>query len=245
MTLQVGDLVLYGSTGRPSDDASATGGSIDLTARPFTSPILSPSAIELISSSSSDTRGVTVKWRSTDFDLNTWTPTLAGTSAVLLSTGTVEHLVSVILSSVSTAHVVAIQISSGETLHLIGPGEIEAFRLFQGAVAGATRYEKLFLKNLSTEGSLLSAALAITEDDSTQYRVGLSASKDSTDGWANRLTDPGYSWLNTSSGLAVPTGTLGPGESIGIGVEQTLAGGVGDDAPTFDVTAFGRAIVST
>lgn len=255
MTLTASDLVLYGSTGRPTDDATVTGGGIDLTARPISQPLSSAAGIELLSSSSGDERTFTVAWRSTTLGYREWDGTLAGTSAVAISTGTPKHLLSVALSSASTAYAVSVRVAGGgAAIHVIGPGEVEAFRMFQGAYSShqsaVSRYEKLFLKNTSTEYGLSSAFVygLTIESPAPFYSIGLSTALDSTDGWANRLTDPGYTFqaVNTSSGGAeIPGGALGPGEAIGIGVEQVLQANTTDTDQVFLVVPYGKAITST
>jgi hypothetical protein len=248
MPITVSDLILYGSTGRPGSDTGTVGGGIDLTARPITSPMSSAAAVEMISSSSGDNRTATVAYRTTGGTVETWSPTLAGSCAILLSTGTPEYLLTAVLSSASTSATAQIRVSSGPTIHVFNPGEVSAFQLFNYAAAASSevkRYEKLFLKNVSTESDLSSALVAITSDASTQYRIGLSATKDSTDGWANRLTDPGYTWVDSSYGVSVPSSTLGLGEAIGIGVEQTLAANATQGHPSILIEASGGTVVST
>jgi hypothetical protein len=249
MAITASDLVIYGSSNRPDSDTGAVGGAIDEAARPFTTPMTSAAAIELISSSSSDTRTATIVYRTSSGDTETWSPTLAGTCAILISTGTPEHLLSASLSSASTSLQAQIRISSGPTVHVFAFGETDGFALFQGAGAAPSsqevRYEKLFVKNMSTAADLSAGVVGITSDPSTQYRIGLAATKDSTDGWANRRTDPGYTWVDSSSGDEIPGSTLGSGEAIGIGVEQTLAAGAGADDPEFLLQVSGTYLAST
>lgn len=248
MAITASDLILYGSTGRPTDDTTVTGGNIDLTARPITTPLSSASAVEIISSSSDDTRTATLVYRTSDGVSQTWNPTLAGTSAVLLSTGTPEYFLSVVMSSASTSATVTLRVTSGPAVHTINPEETDAFRLFQFALssgAGVIRYEKLFLKNVSTEADLSDANIAITSDASTQYRIGLSGAVNTSSDWATRLTNPGVTFVDTSSGIDVPGSTLGSTDAIGIVVEQTLAANATEGHPTFLVEASGGTIVST
>lgn len=247
MTLTASDFIVYGSTDRPTDDSDAVGGSIDTAARPFDAELSSAQAVELLSSSSGDSRTATVVYRTTEGETFAWNPTLAGTSAVSLSTGTPEYLLSVSLSSASTDWSVTVRASTGTVLHTLNPDETDAFRLFQFAYSKSTqevRYEKVFLKNVSTDTDLSSGTVQLTSDASTQYRIGLSATKDSTDGWANRLTDPGYSWSDSSQ-ITIPTTTLGAGEAIGIGVEQTLAADATAGFPSFQIQIGGESLAST
>lgn len=247
MAITASDLIFYGSTGRPGNDTGLVGGGIDLTARPLLVQMSSAEVLELISSSSADVRTATVIYRTTDGISETWSPTIAGTCAIVLSTGVGEFLLTVDLSSASTAHTVSVNQSSGAGLHTINPGEVSAFLPFVFAISSGVevrRYEKLFLRNDSTDTNLTSAFITLTSDESTQYRIGLSATKDSTDGWANRLTDPAYTWSD-STALSIPTTTLGFGEAIGVGIEQTLAANATEGHPSLLIQASGGTIAST
>ena len=246
MAITASDLVLYGSTGRPDNDVDLTGGGIDLTARPITTPMSSAGGIELISSSSDDARTALVRYRTTEGVEQTWNPTVAGTCEVLLSTGTPEYMMTITMSAVSTTATVSFRVSSGPAIHAINPDETDAFQLFTRGLssdASVLRYEKMFVKNVSTGVDLSQATIELTSDAQSQYRVGLSATKDSTDGWANRLTDPGYAWTDDGIDIDVPTSTLGLEEAIGVGVEQTLAANSTQGRPTILVSASGGTVV--
>lgn len=187
-------------------------------------------------------------YRTSDGVIETWSPTLAGTSAVLLSTGTPEHILTLVLSSASTTATVTLRVSSGPAVHTINPDETDAFRLFQYAISSGAqiiRFEKLFLKNVSTSADLSNANIALTSDASTQYRIGLSDAVNTSSGWATRLTDPSVTLVDTSSGVDVPGSTLGSTDAIGIIVEQTLAANATEGWPTFLVEASGGTVVST
>ena len=249
MAITASDLILYGSTGRPTSDTTVTGGGIDLTARPITTPMSSAEIVELISSSSGDTRTVTMVYRDTDGASLTWSPTLAGTSAVPISTGTPQHIMSLTLSSASTTATVTLRMSSGAAIHSVNPTETDAFRMFQFALssaAGVVRYEKLFLKNVSTDADLSNANIALTSDASTQYTLALSGGKDTSSEWATRITVPtGLTFVDTSSGVDVPSSTLGSSEAIGVVIEQTLAANATEGWPTILIEASGGTVVST
>lgn len=250
MAITASDLILFGSSQRPTSDTGSVGGGIDTRARPFTSPMSSAGPIELISSSSGDTRTATVVYRTTDAEVETWTPTLAGTCSILLSTGTPDHLISIALSSASTGLQAQVRYSSGPTIHVFAFGETNGFALFAHAHSFPStevkRYEKLFLKNVSTDADLSGALVQITSDASGQYAVGVSTAKNSTETWANRLTYPSsYSWSTGSSGVVVSDSTLGSSEAVAIAIEQTLAALTSGADPEFLLEISGYTLVSS
>lgn len=249
MPITASDLALYGSTGRPLDDVSPVGGDIDTGARPISMQLSSAQAIEFISSSSGDTRTASVIYRTTNGNTLTWAPTLAGTCAVALSTGTPNHILRAELSSAHATRTVTLRVSSGAMIHTINPGEYGAFCMFpysySKASSAVVRYEKLFLLNLSTDTALQSGTLQLTSDASTQFRIGVESAIGATGGWANRLTTAGGGFTFGDTGAVSLPASLGASEYIGIAIEQTLAAGASERQPTFLLTPAGLALVST
>lgn len=249
MAITASDLALYGSTGRPTDDSTVAGGSLDTGARPLSMPLSSAQGIELISSSSGDVRTAEVVFRTSLGETLKWSPTIAGTCAVALSTATPHHLLTFDLSTTSTGHTVTLRTSGGSMIHTVNPGEYAAFRMFPFAYSrissAMVRYEKLFLLNLSTEATLFTGNLTLTSDESTQFRLGVELALDSTGDWLTRPTTPGGSFtFADTSAVSIPS-DLGPGEAIGIAIEQTLAAGATADEPPFQITVGGLGLAAS
>ena len=249
MPLIASDLALYGSTGRPLDDSSLVGGGIDTGARPISMQLSSAQAIEVISSSSGDTRTASILYRTTDGGTLLWSPTIAGTCAVALSTGTPNHILRAELSSAHATRTVTLRVSSGAMIHTINPGEYGAFALFPYSYSKVSsamvRYEKVFVLNLSTDTALQSGTLQITSDASTQFRLGVESAVGATGQWANRLTTAGGNFTMGDTGTVALPASLGASQAIGIAIEQTLAAGASERQPTFLLTAAGLSLAAT
>ena len=91
MSITTAELIAYGSTSRPINDTTTTGGAIDTKNQPVFTQLGSSSTLEVLSSSGSDTsQTVTVTGRDASGVYQTSTATLSGTSPQALSAGTTQ-----------------------------------------------------------------------------------------------------------------------------------------------------------
>jgi hypothetical protein len=221
------DLLEYGAASRPDDDADATGGAIDLTARPLDSEWSTSARPEIVSTDADDTLNVTIVGRLPNGTIDSETKALNGTTPVLFDT-TFERLLRVTKAGGSEGVVSVRQGASGSTRHSFGLTELVAFRHFVGALADAedpvVRYEKAFKRNNHSTLALQTAVIALDDDPDDLYRIGVCVAKDDSTSIANRLAAPaGVSFVDDAVEVAVPTNTLDAGEAIGFWREQTLA----------------------
>lgn len=237
MSITSADLKLVGSSSRPEDDASASGGDEVLTARPLDSQFSAAAVAALISSSAADTMNVTVYGRDAAGNLVNETKALNGTTQVL-TTQSFERIHKVVIASAPAGTVLLKQGAGGTTRHTFAPGELAAFILFIGAASDPsstkTRYEKLHWTNTHATLDLQSAEVQLTADPDSKFEQAVSDTLDDTESVANRLAAPsGETFVDDGIAQSVPTGVLAHGHEIGIWIKMTLAAGAAAAKPTF------------
>lgn len=219
------ELVAYASAGLPLDDATLTGGAIDLTRRPVFVALTGDSVIAAVSDGA-DTRNLTINGR---------VPGGAPDSEVLALTGAVEVVGATTFergqsyeldATDGTRTVTITEGSAGPTLATIPPTEVGVYRLFRNsisAVGAVTRFEKLFFKNTNPTDTLLDAAVELTADPSARARIGCAPTQDDTATIANRLATPaGVTFVDDNVSQGVPGTHVAGGSAIGVWVEQAL-----------------------
>lgn len=241
MALASTDLVPYASANMPVADTGTSGGAIDPTIRViFASTAAINSALEIISSSASDTQNVTVVGRDAGGSDVTETKALNGVTAVQLSTlGSIERLLSVVLASAAAGTVTLRKTGAGTTIVTIPVGEKGAVRLFRFATiptGGSTiRYEKFFQKNVHGSLHLQDAQLIeVAGGQATKVQYALEDAVNDNVSVAARTTAPGAADIGASgfvdtTALVMATETdagtkdLEDGVAIGVWVKLTLA----------------------
>ena len=228
MPLSTSDLVLYAAQHMPTDDTSQSGGAVDMTMRLIAQQMTATSYLKF-TSDGQDTRQVTVTGRLANGQMNTETVNLNGTAAVY-TTEQYQFLARVVLATADPQRTVTVaQANPEQVLLTIPPGEKGATALFIAARSEpeqVARYEKVFWVNRHASESLQEAVVVLRADPAEKIRIGLATTKDDAASVSNRRTAPsGITFADDNIGLPVPTGELGPGESIGVWVEQLLPAG--------------------
>ncbi len=232
------DLVCYASANMPADDSATSGGAIDPDVRVAFTPLAADDDIEVVSSAAGDTtQSVTVRGRKLDGTVAEQTVTLNGTTAVILSTlGVVARVLKVSMSADAAGVVTVRRSVAGTTVGTIPVGErgfLAVHREFQAsATAGTSRYYKVFWKNTHATDSLNSALVSQSADPAARVTHALATSKGDSGSVTNRTTAPaGLTFDDTAK--VVPTGTLAPGETIGVWLKFTHPQGEGDLSTTY------------
>jgi hypothetical protein len=230
MSILTTELIAYCAASMPIDDASTSGGAIDLLNRPVFTQFGANALLSLTSSSASDTQNVTVNGRLASGLIDTETYALTGTTEKM-GAKTWERILSITLVSNAIGTVTIKQGAGGTTIGTIPIGERGVRIMFYDSasdpVATKTRYEKLFWKNTNGSLTLTSAAMKLTTDAAAKIRIGCEAAVGGSQSVANRLTLPGsVTFVDDNISQAVPGNALASGSAIGVWVEQAL--GIGD-----------------
>jgi hypothetical protein len=227
----------------PVADTTTSGGAIDPTIRViFASTAAINTALEIVSTSASDTQNVVVVGRNAAGSDVTETKAMNGTSVVSLSTlGTVERLLSVILASAAAGTVTLRGAGTGTTRVTIPAGEKGAVRLFRFATVPTSSstifYEKFFWKNTNASLALQDATVVeVAGGQAAKIASALEDAVNDTTSVANRLTAPGASDIGASGFVAsaslvmatetdAGTADLAAASAIGVWVKLTLTAG--------------------
>jgi hypothetical protein len=232
MPIASSELVLYGSANHPQNDTDPSGGAIDPAKQPDDFNAVGNDQIALVSDGP-DSRTVTLRGRSLAGVIFTENVVLAGTTEVL-STNAFERLLAVTTTSSPTRTITIRRGSAGPVMTTIPPGITFAGVNFIGSaseLSAVSRYEKVFWTNNNTDLSLLNAQVTLTEDPRARIRIALATAKNDTGSVTNRRTSPGLTFSDDGVALGVPGGFLGPGEAIGVWIEQTLPANDGPHTP--------------
>jgi hypothetical protein len=227
MPVAATDLVQYLSANMPTTDAATSGGAIDTAGRPeFTQ--LTANAVAAVVSDGADTRTVTVTGRLASGVIDNEVLTLNGTTEVV-GAKTWERILTIVLSGTSGTRTVTVkQGAGGATRATIGINETSRKGLFYDSASGASstdRYEKTFWKNNHGTLALSSAAVKIPTggDPAARLKIALATAKGDTGSVTNRLTAPAtITFVDDNVSVAVPTGALAAGETIGLWYNLTL-----------------------
>src|SRR5262245_45901398 len=219
MAIAATDLVKYGSSARPSDDVSTTGGAIDTTDRPDIIQLTANALIGVISDGA-DTRTVTVQGRNAAGAVIQEVITLNGAVEVMGAL-TFERILTITLQSSSATRTATVrQGTAGPTRATIGINEITRTSLVRqrASQAGiAIRYEKTFWRNNHATLTLNSAQVRLTLDPDSRIRLGLATTINDTVSVANRKTaPPGVSFVDDNVLQSVPGGVLTAGDRFGV-----------------------------
>jgi hypothetical protein len=224
------DLILYGTTDRPEDDVTASGGTVTTLFRPVFNEFGGNSVVAVVSSAA-DTRQVTIVGRDATGAVVQEILTLDGTNEVV-GVQVFERIQKVTAASTATTTVTVREGSAGPTVSTIPALERGFYRLFLNSASEAspaTRFEKIFWKNTHTSLTLNSAKVTLTADPSSRIRIGLAGTTNDVVSVANRKATPGgISFVDDGVEQNVP-GTILPADVvIGVWVEQAL---LSDDTP--------------
>jgi hypothetical protein len=233
MPIALSELVLYGPANHPQNDTDVSGGAIDTAKQPDDfNGIGGGDQIALVSNGT-DSRVVTLKGRSVTGTIITENVQLASTAEVL-STNVFDRLLT-ITTTLSTTRTITVRLGpSGSTITTIPPNITFAGVNFIDSAsepAAVSRYEKVFWRNNNASLSLLNAQVTLTEDPRARIRIALATAKSDTGSVTNRRTSPGLTFSDDGVALGVPGGFLGPGEAIGVWIEQTLPANDGPHTP--------------
>lgn len=225
MPISASELILFGSANRPEDDASTSGGAQDSTDRPEFVQFTAAAVVELVSDGA-DSRNVDIQGRNASGAVISETVGLNGTTPVL-SSNTYERIHFIRAQSTDGSRTITVsQGSGGATRGTIPPNENGFYAMFLRSASGSspiTRFEKIFWENTNGSLTLNSAVVRLTADPESRIRIGCEASVDGTQSVSNRLTTPGsVTFVDDDTDQGVPGGELGPGEAIGVWVEQAL-----------------------
>lgn len=239
MSVVAAELIAYAAASRPLDDASLTGGAIDLTTRVILTQIAATDTIQILSDGA-DVRTVTVIGRTAAGVETTEAQVLNGVTAVTFATS-FERILSVVLSAASAVRTVTVRRTTGATtIVTIGgpapadPSEIAAVALFRRStipVAGTTdRYEKFFWKNSNAAAfALTTAVVSQAADPQARITHALAVSVDEANTIANRITAPGAGILAAGAAgtfddtaKSVPAGSIAAGSRIGVWLKESL-----------------------
>jgi hypothetical protein len=244
MSIVTAELKSYAAASRPEDDASLTGGAIDLATR-FLASQFSAAAIVEVVSDGADVRTITVTGRLATGVVDTEALVLNGAVAVQ-GAKSFERILKAVASAGSGARTVTLKQGAGGTVRgTLGLNETELTILFKKAAsstsAGKTLYEKLFSKNTNGALTLTSAAVTLTADPSAVIKVGCAPAVDDNATVANRTAAPAaVVFVDDSVAQSVPGAALAAGSAIGIWAQLTLAQNNAPIKDTFTVQLAGQ-----
>lgn len=246
MSIANTELVLYGSTSRPTDDASAAGGAKDAAARPLDTAPTATEILTVVSSAAGDTtQTLNVTGRDGSGAIVTDAIALNGTTPAN-GTQVFERILHMSLSAAAAGTVTVSNATTG-TLHTFAVGETDAYIHFQEAASAASstvRYEKDFWENTNGTLTLNSAEITLTADPSAVIQIAVASAKDDSESVADRTTAPAAVGAFTDDGVAisVPGGALGPGEAIGVWAQLSLAADAAAAKTTFTTQLAGTSV---
>lgn len=220
------DLQFYAAANMPTDDVSTAGGAIDPVTQVAFDQFSAAARPEIVSDGA-DTRDITITGRAADGSPLSETLALDGTNPVLFA-GTFERIHTVEADAGSASRTVTVAQGTGGTVRAILLPDIEALRmLFINATSDPSDpkvyYEKVFGFNAHATLALLAARIVLTDDPSTDIRIGV-GTVDGTATITDRLTEPGgVTWKDDDEDADVPGGVLAAGEAIEVWVELRLA----------------------
>lgn len=238
MSIVASEIIAYGSASMPDDDTpTGIGGAIDTTTRVVFTDITPSGAIEMTSSSASDTtQDVTITGRNAGGTIITDTQTVSGTGDVNF-TGTFERILKISMDATAVGTVTIRKNGDAGDLATLEPGVTDIRRPFYDAAAdvsgGSARdyYEKIFFKNTNATLDLTNSTIAEQADPSTFVTFALESSLDGTDtnGAGNRQTHTGgYTFDNTTKNVA-NSQSLTSGSAQGVWLKLSLAAGEAAD----------------
>lgn len=247
MAIAASDLKGYLSANMPENDTDTSGGAID-TAGIFEIIDIAATDQVTVISDGADTRDVTIVGRDAAGGIVQEVLTLNGASRVT-GAQAFERILKITLSASSGTRTVTVTRDDSPTFTVIavlGPNITKARRLFYDSASesGATvRYEKQFWKNEHGSLQLNNATITLTADPSAKIEIGVAASKGDTGSVTNRKTAPGgVTFVDDSVVQNVPTGALAAGETIGVWVKMSLAGGNAPVKSTFTTQLAGTSV---
>lgn len=220
MSVAASDIVIYNAANMPDTDSGTAGGAIDPLRRPDFTQLAANDTIEAVSSNAGDTtQTLTVEGRDAQGRVVSETKTLNGTTPISFSVlATVERVFKGELSATCTGNVTVRRATGPTTIRVIPAGERGFAMPFRKDPTDPSSqkdyYAKVFLKN--THGSLaaLSATVIQNADPDARITHALAASVNDSGSVANRTTDPGLTFDDTSK--AIPGTDLASGAAIGV-----------------------------
>lgn len=235
------DLNFFSCASVPTDDASSTGGAIDVTMRVAFTQFGAAAKLSL-TADGADAGSVDIVGRLASGVIASETMVLNGVTEVL-STNTYERLHSVKRQATSgTRTVTAKQGTGGSTIATIPPNEKGFHIQFQRSTSTGstqTRNEKQFLKNINPTNALLGATLTLTNDPQAVIQIGV-GSVGGTTSVANRTTAPGgVTFVDDNIAQTVPGTDLASTATVELWIQQTLAANAAAAKSTFTLQAAG------
>lgn len=220
MAIDQDELPFLQSANMPTDDVSSSGGPINPLGLVTFSPLQANDGVGVVSDNGADTtQVVTIRGRAPSGVIVTEQLTLNGVTRVPGAT-VFERILSMSFSAAASGNVVISRNVGGAVLVTVPAGYTSVRRMFDGAVNGATPknyYEKIFIKNLDGVLALTEAKVSIAADPTAKVTFALAPTKDDAGVVGNRLTPPvGLTFLEEPNTQDVPSGSLSPGEAIGV-----------------------------
>lgn len=223
MPIVAADLLGFLSVNMPENDAATSGGAISLAGRFEITDIAATDTIEALSDGA-DVRNITIVGRLASGAIASETIALNGVTFIV-TTNSYERVLKVTLASADASRTVTVRRATGDVLICtLGPNITKQIRLFYDStseVAQAIRYEKVFMKNNHGTLALTAAAIKLTSDPATRYKIGGDTAVDATVSVATRKTAPGgVTFVDDNVSQSVPSGQLTAGQAIGVWVQQ-------------------------
>lgn len=246
MPIVAADLEAFGSLNRPEDDATLTGGAIDIDNRPVFTQLAADDDLEVVSDNAGDTtQTVTTDGRDAAGAFVSEGLALNGLT-IVTGTQVYERVLSSILDADAAGIITVRRQPSGATVGTIPVGERGFFALFieSASASGATtRFEKTFWQNNHGTLTLNSAQVQLFADPAAKIRQAVETAKNGSTTVANRLATPGgVSFVDDGVDQSVPGTTLEAASNIGVWWELAL---LADDAPirnTFTARITGTSV---
>jgi len=228
MSIIAAELKKFAALNRPEDDATLTGGGVDIGCILEVTQLAANDTLEAVSDNVADIMNLTIDGRLAAGDPNSEVNAMNGTTVVSF-TSTLERVLKMTLASAPAGNVTIRRSASGPTVAVIPAGKTSASILFIGSAseAGAvTRCEKEFWKNENATLTLTAAKVSLTADPSAVVRIAVETAKNDSTTIANRKATPaGVSFVDDGVEVNVPGNQLEAGSVIGAWIEQALNAG--------------------
>lgn len=238
------DIKIYQAANMPEDDASLTGGAINLLGLLEFTDLAANDTLEALSDNAADTMNLTITGRDAGSAIAGETLAMNGLTVVSFTT-TLSHFLKGLLAAAPAGTITIRRSGAGATVATILPGKTSARRMFYDAtseVGATTRFGKGFFKNEHGVDTLNSAAIELTADPSTSVRVGCAPSKDDSATVANRKATPAsVTFVDDGVSQGVPGGTLAAAEAIGFWAEFSRGAGAAAVWSTFSLQLSGSS----
>lgn len=233
MSITATEIITYGSLNMPENNASTSGGGIDVTTKISFTDIAATDSVEFVSDNAADTMNITVYGRNAAGLIVSETKALNGTTPTVATTATFERILKVVLASAAAGTITIRRATGDTTIGTMEAGITTFRRLFYNAQAdaagGSSRdfYEKVFIKNTNSTLTLTEAEISENADPGANITFDLEDAVNDTNSVVSRLNTVPTGMLGTftSAAKSVPGTSLEAGAAIGVWLKLTLAAG--------------------